>query len=198
MRSLEKGIRPGSADRDAFATVWLIRCGVIYRDKYSTGYINVKLNVGGFARAGRPRKAAPTGFRAAFRCPLGIYGFGVGGWGGGLGGGGGERLVVEGEVLRFVVEDRAKESAVIGGAIRGNFLQQEMDAPGCCGRQSFCGVLGGEGGVITLDGGTGRGRSHRAGGKMEGHLRFDFERGAEVDGGRGGARGRLCGQIGQA
>src|ERR1700676_2968932 len=47
-----KRIRPGSADRDAFATVWLTRCGVIYENKYSTGYINVKLKVGGFARAG--------------------------------------------------------------------------------------------------------------------------------------------------
>src|SRR5216684_4520255 len=94
----------------------------------------------------------------------------------------GSGLAVEGEVLSLVVLDDAKERVVVDDTIRGNLPQQKMDVAGSGDRQSFRGVLRGEGGVITLDGSAGRCGSGRAGGKAEGHFGFDLERGAEFDG----------------
>ncbi len=92
-------------------------------------YINVKLNLGGFARAGglgRPPHRIQARVSVAAESPecwpvwdLRFRGWrGGGGRGSGLGGG--ERLAVEGEVLGFVAEDGAKEGVVIGGALGGD------------------------------------------------------------------------------
>src|SRR6266700_1985643 len=48
--------------------------------------------------------------------------------------------------------------------------------------RTFGRVLGGEAGVVALDGSAGRRDCGCAGGKMQGHVGFDFERRAKFDG----------------
>src|SRR6266481_10041554 len=102
---------------------------------------------------------------------------------------GGGRFSVEGEVLGLVGEDDAEEGVVVGGAFGGDLPKQKVNMARGCDGQSFRGVLGGEGGVIALDGGAGgdaRGCSRR---EMQSHLGLDFQRRTEFDGGGGGAWG---------
>jgi len=105
---------------------------------------------------------------------------------------------VDGKALGLVVQDGVEEGVVICGAVGGNFPQEEMDVTGGADYRTLHGVLRGEGGVIALDGCAGGRTDCRAGGKMEGHVGVDFERGAEFDRGNGGTWGWFCRQIGQA
>ncbi len=64
--------------------------------------------------------------------------------------------------------------------------------------RSFGGVLGGESGVVALDGSAGRSDCGCAEGKMQRHVRFDLEGCAKFDGRGCSACSGLCGEIGQA
>ncbi len=114
----------------------------------------------------------------------------------GIGGRGG--WAVEGEILGFVVLDSAEESIVVGGALSGDLSQEKIDvARGGDGR-AFRGILGGEGSIVALDGRAGGSLYAGAGRKMQGHVRFNVEWGAKLDGRRGAAGRWFCGRIGQA
>src|SRR5258708_24199597 len=90
-------------------------------------------------------------------------------------------FAVEGKVLGLVVLDGAEEGVVVGGALGGDLPQQKVDMARGGDHQGFCGILGGEGGVIALDGSACRRGGRRAGGKVECHLGFDFKWSAELN-----------------
>src|SRR5216684_5500149 len=107
----------------------------------------------------------------------------------GLGGrrGSGGQFAVEREELGLVALDGVKESVVVGGALGGDLPQQKVDVAGSGDGQSLRGIFGGEGGVIALDGRACRRGGSCAGGNVERHVGFNFERCAEFYGGSGGA-----------
>src|SRR6266404_3647707 len=116
--------------------------------------------------------------RQGLACLGGIRREGIGGRGG---------WAVEGEILGFVVLDSAEESIVVGGALSGDLSQEKIDvARGGDGR-AFRGILGGEGSIVALDGRAGGSLYAGAGRKMQGHVRFNVEWGAKLDGRRGAA-----------
>src|SRR5712671_6624077 len=112
---------------------------------------------------------------------------GSGGGASGLGVGGGGQFAVEREELGLVALDGGKESVVVSGALGEDLPQQKVDVAGSGDGQSLRGIFGGEGGVIALDGRACRRGGSRAGGNVERHVGFNFERCAEFDGGSGGA-----------
>src|SRR6266403_2629991 len=116
----------------------------------------------------------------------------------GLGGGFRRRFAVEGEKLGLIALNGVEESVVVGGAVGGDLPEQKVDVARGGGYLSFRGVLGGESGVVALDGGASWRGNDRAGGNVQGHVGFDFERSAKFDGRSSRAWGLLCGRIGQA
>ena len=60
----------------------------------------------------------------------------------------------EGEELGLVGLDGMEEGVVVSGAGGGDFAQQKIDVTRGGDGLTSCGVLGAEGGVIAVDGGT--------------------------------------------
>src|SRR5271163_1267046 len=100
--------------------------------------------------------------------------------------------------LGFVVLDGAEESAVIGGAISGNFFQDEIQAAGGGQRRILRGILGSVGGEVAADRSACGNLYGCSSGDMNCRGYLDIERSPQVYGGGRRSRGRLCRWIGKS
>ena len=90
-----------------------------------------------------------------------------------------------------------KEDVVVGGAIAGNFPQNEFDVARGRNRRAIRGILRGIRGIVALDGNA-SGRADRGSWrKMKDHAGLDFERRAQLDRGACRAGNGLRGRIRQ-